>query len=70
MDGFVNMILVPHVYRQEMIPTSETSYFHENKNYNIKVQLDVNESPINLFNPDFDKFFSAKFIEHWYEQEL
>lgn len=61
---------MPHVYRQEMIPTSETSYYHENKNYNVRVQLDVNESPINLFKPDFEKFSSAHFIDHFYKEDL
>ena len=35
-DGdHIQVALVPHVYRQEMIPQAETSYFHEKKNYNI-----------------------------------
>ena len=64
------MALVPHIYRQEMMPTSETSYYHENKDYKIKVNLDVNESPINLFDPDRDKFFTVGLIEHFYLPEL
>ena len=34
------------------------------------VDLDVNESPINLFNPDFVQFPSAKHINHFYKDTL
>jgi len=34
------------------------------------VQLDVNESPINLFKPDFVQFPTAKNIEHFYKDDL
>ena len=34
------------------------------------VDLDINESPINLFNPDFEKFPSAKHIDPFYNEEL
>ena len=34
------------------------------------VDLDKNESPINLFKPDFDKFPSAKLINHFYRDTI
>ncbi len=34
------------------------------------VELDVNESPINLFKPDFEKFHSANYINHFYKDQL
>ena len=58
-DGNLNIALVPHIYRQEMMPGSTTTYHHDIKGHEMIVELDVNESPINLFNPDFEKFPSA-----------
>lgn len=69
-DGEIQLAMVPHVYRQEMMPTATTSYYHENLNYEMEVGLDVNESPINLFKPDFKKFPSAYFIDHCYMETL
>ena len=34
------------------------------------VHLEPNESPINLFKPDFDKYSSAKYIHHFYQESL
>jgi len=69
-DGEISLAMVPHVYRQEMMPTSETSYYHESLDYDMSVTLDVNESPINLFKPDFDKYPSGYFIKHFYRDVL
>ena len=69
-DGTVNIALVPHVYRQEMMPGKSTSYHHEIKGHDMLVDLDVNESPINLFNPDFNEFPSTDHIEHFYRDTL
>ena len=69
-DGSVKVALVPPVYRQEMQPGSTTTYHHEIKGHEMIVELDVNESPINLFKPDFDKYPSAKHIEHFYQDTL
>ena len=64
------MALVPHVYRQEMRPGTTTTYHHEVKGHEMIVELDVNESPINLFKPDFEKYPSAKHIDHFYKDVL
>ena len=53
-----------------MIPGTTTSYHHEIKGHDMIVDLDINESPINLFNPDFDKFPSARHINTFYKDEL
>lgn len=53
-----------------MMPGATTSYHHEYKGHELIVELDVNESPINLFNIDEDKFPSAKFVNHRYAAEL
>ena len=37
---------------------------------NEKRNLKVNESPINLFNPQFQEYPSAKHIEHFYRDML
>ena len=65
-DGSAKVALVPPVYRQEMQPGRTTTYHHEIKGHEMIVQLDVNESPINLFKPDFEQFPSAKNINHFY----
>ena len=62
--------MVPHIYRQEMMPGTTTTYHHEIKGHEMIVDLDVNESPINLFNPDFVQFPSAKHINHFYKDTL
>ena len=69
LDGSLNLALVPHVYRQEMMPGTTTSYHHEIKGHEMIVDLDINESPINLFNPDFEKFPSARHIGHFYKAD-
>ena len=70
LDGTLKVALVPHVYRQEMMPGTPTAYKHEIKGHEMVVELDVNESPINLFNPDFEKYPSAKHINHFYQDTL
>lgn len=70
-DGHVDIALVPHVYRQEMQPGTSTSYKHPIKGHEMIVELDVNESPVNLLTtPDFEKFPTAKGIYHFYEDRL
>ena len=69
-DGSLNVALVPHVFRQEMMPGTTTSYHHEIKGHEMIVDLDINESPINLFAPDFVKFPSAAHIDPFYHEEL
>lgn len=70
LDGTVNIALVPPIYRQEMMPGQATSYHHDIKGHEMIVELDVNESPINLFKPDFEKFPSANYINHFYKDQL
>ena len=53
-----------------MMPGTTTTYLHELKGHEMIVDLEVNESPINLFNPDFEKFPSAKHIDHFYKDTL
>ena len=69
-DGTLKVALVPHVYRPEMVPGMTTTYMHQEKGHEMVVQLDSNESPINLFNPDFEKFPTAYSIDHFYEQTV
>ena len=69
-DGTVNYALVPHVYRQEMMPGTSTTYHHEIKGHQMQVHLDINESPINLFKPDFEAFPSVKHVNHFYWGKL
>lgn len=76
LDGTLEVKLVPHVYRQEMMPSKDltidslenhqTEYHHEGKGVDMIVDLEINESPINLFNIDFDAFPAAKHIERHY----
>ena len=53
-----------------MMPGTQTTYHHDIKGHEMIVDLDVNESPINLFAPDFEKFPSASHIEHFYKDTL
>lgn len=53
-----------------MMPGTTTSYHHEIKGHEMIVDLDINESPINLFAPDFVKFPSAAHIDPFYHEEL
>jgi len=69
-DGSLKVALVPPIYRQEMMPGKSTTYHHDIKGHDMIVELDVNESPINLFKPDFKKFPSAKHILHFYKDTL
>ena len=70
LDGTLELLLVPHVYRQEMMPSRETQYHHEGKGLDMIVDLEVHESPINLFNIDEEAFPTAKHIDKKYEQTL
>ena len=56
------MRLVPHVYRQEMMLQDSFEYHHETKGVSMVVELDSNESPINLFNIDYESYPQAKHI--------
>lgn len=64
------MFFVPHVYRQEMQPGTTTTYHHEYKGHEMVVNLDPNESPINLFNPNFEKFPTVAQIKTVYKETL
>ena len=59
------MRIVPHVYRQEMMPQNTVEY-NDEEGQDVTVVLEKNESPINLFNIDFEAFPSAKHIERHY----
>jgi hypothetical protein len=49
-----------------MMPANTTEYHHEGKGVDMIVDLEINESPINLFNIDYDAFPAAKHIERHY----
>lgn len=53
-----------------MLAGTPTEYHHTMKGHEMLVELDKNESPINLFKPDFEKFPSAKLIHHFYREVL
>jgi len=53
-----------------MLVGTATNYHHTMKGHEMLVDLDKNESPINLFKPDFDKFPSAKLINHFYRDTI
>ena len=53
-----------------MMPGTTTSYHHENKGHEMVVELDPNESPVNLFHPDFEKLPSLQSIRDVYKEQL
>ena len=62
--------MVPHVNHQEMYTGSEFGIFDEAQNLWRYYRADVNESPINLFQPDLTRYPNFRFIENQYSVEL
>lgn len=69
-DGTAYIRLVPHINRQEMYVGENYSYFHPNKQIKKEVNLAPNESPVNLFKPDFDTYSNAQFVNKIYKERL
>ena len=46
------------------------SYFHPNKQITKELDLKVNESPVNLFKPDFDTYPNVQFVNKVYKEYL
>ena len=71
LDGTLEIKLVPHVYRQEMMPSDTTEYHHEGKGVDMIVELEVNESPVNLFSEEMHRDFpTTQHIEKHYSETL
>lgn len=67
-DGSAHIKLVPHVNRQEMHTGSgKIQEGHKNIHYR---EANRNESPINLFNPDTEKYPKFKFVNEVYSDHL
>lgn len=69
-DGSAMIRLVPHVNRQEMYVGEKYSYFHANKMITKELELNPNESPVNLFKPDFDTFPNVQYVNKIYKEFL
>jgi len=69
-DGSAMIRLVPHINRQEMYVGESYSYFHPNKQIDKEINLHPNESPVNLFKPDFDTYPNVKFVNKVYKEFL
>jgi hypothetical protein len=69
-DGGAHIKLVPHINRQEMYAGKGTSgtYFDGKGKRPLKVA--VNESPVNLFDPDLNRFPNLKFVNELYSEYL
>lgn len=62
--------MVPHVNRQEMYTGQEFVIKDSARKTYRRYSADKNESPINLFNPDFSKYPNFRFITNQYSQVL
>jgi hypothetical protein len=69
-DGSAMIRLVPHINRQEMYVGEKYSYFHPNRQEVKEMSLRPNESPVNLFKPDFDTYPNVKFVNKVYKEFL
>lgn len=69
-EGKSYVYMVPHVNHQEMYTGSEFGIFDEAQNLWRYYRADVNESPINLFQPDLTRYPNFRFIENQYSVEL
>ena len=69
-DGSAHLRLVPHVNRQEMhVGESYREYDATTSSYH-QVKIQKNESPVNLFAPDFTKYPNVKFVQQKYQEYL
>lgn len=69
-DGGAHLRLVPHVNRQEMY-TGEPHFAPNKQTGKLEQGSDSpNESPVNMFNPDFNRYPNLKFIQQKYSEYL
>ena len=61
-DGGAMIRMVPHVNRQEMYVGEKYTFFHPNREVENTVDLEPNESPVNLFKPDYDDYPNVDLI--------
>ena len=69
-DGTAMIRMVPHINRQEMYVGESYSFYHPNRQEEKQLDLKPNESPVNLFNPDFNTYPNLKFVNKVYKETL
>ena len=63
LQGHANIELVPHINKQEMYTGHAYSFYHPERDQQVEVQYGVNESPVNLFNPDYKRHQNFSFVD-------
>jgi hypothetical protein len=69
-DGSAMIRLVPHINRQEMYVGEKYSFYHPSKQQVKELALKPNESPVNLFKPDFDTYPNVQYVNKVYKEFL
>lgn len=69
-EGIAHLRLVPHINWNAMYAGQQISEYNPQTRSEFVIALRANESPVNLFKIDFEKFPKVEFVERRYSEVL